>query len=295
MSETTLTKSFSAFAADIKLSHSIFALPFVGTGLLLAEITHVESWQVALIVCCMVSARSFAMGMNRYLDSEIDSENVRTKNRAIPAGRLSRPACLAWSLLFATLFVGFASALSRLAGWLAIPLLMVLSSYSLMKRMTWLTHWYLGGCLGLAPIAAQIALQNRVTWPVGLVGIAVALWTAGFDLLYSLQDTSFDVEKGLHSVPAKLGSRAALGLSILSFIGMLSLLTVAGGMSQVGVWYWSGLWFVAMILIFEHWIVRDAWQAGTSKRISAAFFNANALVSVAFFVCVFIDKIVMHG
>ena len=295
MTEMTLVKSFGAFAADIKLSHSIFALPFVGTGLLMAGVTHIELSQLVLIVLCMVSARSFAMGMNRFLDSDLDSANGRTANRAIPSGRLNRRVCLAWSLAFAGIFVFAATLLSDLAGWLAIPLLVVLSFYSFMKRISWLTHWYLGICLGLAPIAAQIALKGTVTLPVLLTGAAVALWTAGFDLLYSLQDRAFDVERGLHSVPAKFGPKVALGLSIASFVGMVSLLSLAGLYADVGAWYWSGLSFVALILSYEHWLVRDAWQHGVSKNISAAFFNVNALVSVAFFACSFMDKYFFHG
>lgn len=291
----TIGKSFGAFASDIKLSHSIFALPFVGTGLLIANITEIDARQIVLIVISMITARSFAMGMNRFLDSEIDRENTRTLKRAIPSGRLNRKTCLAWSLVFALGFILAAGALSNLAGWLSVPLLIVLSLYSFMKRLSWLTHWYLGMCLGLAPIAAQIALQDTVTLPVTLIGMAVALWTAGFDLLYSLQDTAFDKAKGLHSVPARFGPHAALALSIASFAGMILLLWTAGTLTGAGSWYWSGLWLILVILCFEHWLVRDAWQHGTSKRISAAFFNANAFVSIAFFTCVFIDKFVAHG
>ncbi len=295
MASSSILKSFSAFATDIKISHSIFALPFVGTGLLVANVLGVDLRQIVLIVFCMVTARSFAMGMNRFLDSEIDSDNQRTMNRAIPAGRLNKRTCLAWSLSFATLFVIGAASLSALAGWLAIPLLVILSSYSLMKRVSWLTHWYLGICLGLAPIAAQIAIQGIATLPVILIGCAVAFWTAGFDLLYSLQDRVFDLGKGLHSVPAKFGARITLILSILSFVGMISFLSLAGYLADMGVWYWFGLSIVAAVLVFEHWLVRDAWREGISSRISAAFFNANAVVSIVFFAFVVLDKFASHG
>lgn len=295
MSDMTLSKSFGAFAADIKLSHSIFALPFVGTGLLMAGVNEMELSQLVLIILSMVSARSFAMGMNRYLDSDLDSDNSRTSMRAIPSGRLNRRTCLAWSLAFAVIFIVAANSLSSLAGLLAFPLLIVLSFYSFMKRISWMTHWYLGVCLGLAPIAAQIAIKDTVTLPVLLTGGAVALWTAGFDLLYSLQDRVFDVERGLQSVPAKFGPKAALGLSIASFVGMIVLLSLAGHYATVGRWYWGGLSFVGLILCYEHWLVRDAWHHGVSKNISAAFFNVNALVSVAFFVCAVMDAYFSHA
>lgn len=287
---TTLTRSFAAFAMDIKLSHSVFALPFVGSGLLLAHIAVPTPGQIGLIVCCMISARSFAMGMNRFLDRDIDSTNARTVVRAIPSGRLTAKSCLYWSLAFAALFILFATTLSPLAGFLALPLLLVLGLYSNMKRWTWLTHWYLGICLGLAPLAAQIALTGGVTLPVVCMGIAIAFWTAGFDLLYSLQDRAFDVTHQLKSIPARFGPRFALSLSLMSFAVMIICLSLAGWLAHVGAFYWWGLGGVAGVLVYEHWLVRDAWQAGVSQRINAAFFNANALVSVVFFGFVLMDR-----
>lgn len=284
-------RAFTAFASDIKIAHSIFALPFVGVALLLSDVSWITPGQMALILVCMISARSFAMGMNRFLDHDVDFENPRTAGRAIPSGRLSRANCLRISVAFAVSFIIAAFALSRLAGILSIPMLLVLASYSWMKRLTWLTHWYLGLCLGLAPVAAQIALEGRATIQVLLIGLAVAFWTAGFDLLYALQDREFDLSKKLNSVPAVFGHRATLVASIFSFCLMIICLIFAGFLSDVHGMFYAGIILVSLILFFEHWMVRDAWVNGVSKNINAAFFNANALVSVLFFAFVVIDKV----
>lgn len=286
-----LSRSFRAFAMDIKLSHSVFALPFVATGLIVGDVSFPGLRAMGLILVCMISARSFAMGMNRYLDADIDADNQRTKVRAIPSGEMSKQACLNWSLAFAVVFVISASLLSTLAGLLSVPLLVILAAYSFMKRWTWLTHWYLGVCLGLAPMAAQIALSGEVTLPVALVGVAVTVWTAGFDLLYSLQDRDYDKRNNLHSVPARLGPKAALILSIASFTAMFACLWVVGNLISGGPLFYVGVLSVILILAYEHWLVRDAWTTGCSKNINAAFFTSNAFVSVLFFAFTFLDRL----
>jgi 4-hydroxybenzoate polyprenyltransferase len=272
------------FARDIKLSHSVFALPFVGVALTLTGIDSLSATKLGLIAVSMVLARSFAMGMNRYLDKDIDSGNERTSSRALPAGKVTSRGYLSVTISCGLVFVLTAFQLSRLAGVLSPLLLLILASYSLMKRLSWLTHWYLGGCLGLAPIATEIALFDRISIPVVLVGIAVAFWTAGFDLLYSLQDREFDVKKGLHSVPANFGFRSAIWLSRLSFLVMMLSLSAAGVMSGAGVFWWIGIALVSAILFAEHWLIRGAMNVGTSDKINVAFFNLNAMVSVAFFI-----------
>lgn len=283
-SSNSITRSFRVFANDIKLSHSVFALPFVGVALTLTEVSSVSATRLVEIILCMIFARSFAMGMNRYLDREIDAENGRTVGRAIPSGKLSETAYLLLTAAFGVAFVVTTFSLSTLAGVLALPLLVVLAAYSFMKKLTWLTHWYLGVCLGLAPVASEIALFDRVTLPVAMIGLAVAFWTAGFDLLYSLQDREFDVNKGLHSVPAKLGHRAAIWLSRASFAVMTGILFYVGLITNAGFWWFLGVAVVSGILTWEHWIIRDAMVHGTSNKINVAFFNLNAMVSVLFFV-----------
>lgn len=281
--------SFKHFAADIKIAHSVFALPFAMAAFVVGRIPLPGVQQIALLLVCMVSARSFAMGMNRYLDHKIDALNPRTQVRKIPSGAMTPIQGLAWSLLAATIFLVAATALSPLAGTCALPLLLILMSYSWMKKLSWLTHWYLGICLGLAPVAVEIALTGDVTAPVLLLGAAVAFWTAGFDILYSLQDMGFDRSKGLHSVPGRFGPAASLWLSRLSFVATVALLGAAGHLAGRGLLYAAGVMVVAAILCVEHWLVRDAKADGRSKNINLAFFNLNAFVSVVFFVFAELD------
>lgn len=284
-----LLNALKIFARDIKLSHSIFALPFVGVALTLTGSTELSLAKIFKIVLCMITARSFAMGANRYLDRNLDAANQRTRSRALPSGLVKPERYLAMTLLFGVLFVMFAFSLSTLAGILSPVVLLILAFYSLMKKISWLTHWYLGICLGLAPIASQLALYDEITLPVILIGIAVAFWTAGFDLLYSLQDREFDQSYGLHSAPAKIGHRATIWLSRASFALMVVMLLLAGWFGGAGVWWYSGVMGISLILGAEHWIIREAMISGKSDKINLAFFNLNALVSVLFFAFSLVD------
>ena len=284
VSETrTLTKSFSHFAADIKLAHSVFALPFAASAFVFGDIQLPDIRKIVLLLTCMVTARTTAMGMNRFLDRHLDLSNPRTRMRKIPSGQITAFQGLFWSLCSGVLFVIAAAHLSELAAYLAVPLLMLLVAYSWMKRLTWLTHWYLGFCLGLAPMAVEIALKGRLSLPVFFVGLAVTLWTGGFDILYSLQDMDFDRKLGLRSVPSKFGSSKAITFSRLSFAAMILMLLLAGQSAGRGLLYWIGVFVIGVILTTEHWLVRDAKESGTSPHLGVAFFNLNAWVSVVFF------------
>jgi 4-hydroxybenzoate polyprenyltransferase len=284
-------RSLALFAADIKIAHSVFALPFAASAFVIGALPLPTARQTALLLVCMVCARSFAMGMNRYLDRAIDAENPRTKMRKIPVGALTPSAGLTWSLAAGVAFAVAAAALSPLAGRLSVPLLLVLMTYSFWKRWSWLTHWYLGACLGLAPVAVAIALTGKASVPVLLVALAVCLWTAGFDILYSLQDLDFDRRQELKSVPARFGAARALWLSRASFAGMLGLLGVAGVLAGLGPVYYAGVTVVGAILTYEHVVVRDARHDGRSARINAAFFTANAYVSVVFLAMTCLDRL----
>ncbi len=291
---SVLGRSFTHFAADIKLAHSVFALPFAMSAFIVGHLPLPSTRQLALVILCMVTARSFAMGMNRFLDRAIDGQNPRTKVRKIPSGALSPAQSLGWSLFAAALFVAAAWLLSPLAGKCALPMLVILMSYSFMKKLSWLTHWYLGLCLGLAPIAVSIALSNSVSPAVLLTGAAVALWTAGFDILYSLQDIGFDRANRLHSVPGRFGPASSLWLSRLSFAVMVVVLAVAGQLAGLGWIYDLGVAIVAGILTYEHILVRDARHTGQSKHINVAFFNLNAYVSVVFFIFAELDFLILR-
>lgn len=285
----TLGKSLVHFAADIKIAHSIFALPFAASSFFVGSIPPPTVRQCLLLVICMVLARSTAMGMNRFLDRHIDLSNPRTRARKIPSGQMTAFQSLFWSLVAAVFFVVSASSLSPLAGYLSIPLLMILVAYSWMKRLTWATHWYLGFCLGLAPMAIQVAMSGTLSLPIVLLGTAVMFWTGGFDILYSLQDLEFDKKLGLHSVPSKFGPAGAIWLSRVSFGIMVGLLTIVGEISNRGGLYFAGIFVISAILIVEHWLVRDAKKTGKSALLGVAFFNINAWVSVVFFAFVALD------
>lgn len=293
------TRSFYNFARDIKLLHSAFALPFAASAFLFLDTTELLDAltlrKVILLIGCMIGARSFAMGFNRFADRHIDRVNPRTKVRQIPSGGLAAGHGLMWTIMSGLLLVIGAFLLSPLAGWLSLPLMMVLAGYSFGKHLTLLVHWYLGVCLGFAPVAVQIALVGKPTTSVLLIGTAVAFWTAGFDILYSLQDMVFDRKMGLKSVPARFGTKGALIISRMSFTVMAILLSAAGVMTSRGVLYFSGVAVVSGILAYEHWIVRHTDKSGNSPNINAAFFNWNAAVSIIFFIMALADVLWAGG
>lgn len=272
-----------AFARDIKLAHSVFALPFaLAAAWLVSRQVEVGGQQWLWIVVAMVGARSSAMGFNRIVDRRIDAENPRTRDREIPAGRLSVAAAWGWTLAFTALFIVAAAMLHPLCLKLSPVALAVIWGYSLTKRWTALCHVVLGIGLGLAPVAVWIALTGTVEPAALLLGGAVASWVAGFDVLYSLQDRDFDASRGLHSIPVALGERGALWVS-----GLLHLLTV--GLLGALPWtvplswpYTLGWGLITAVLVYEHAIVRP----GDLSRLDRAFFAANGWISVGFLVAV---------
>lgn len=283
-------KSLSYFAGDIKLSHSIFALPFVFSTLVFIEFDWaLES--LLWILLCMVSARSFAMGMNRYLDRNIDHMNPRTKNRMIPSGKLSPTSSLSWSLCFGGLFILSAFQFNTLTGLLSPLVLLILGSYPLMKHWTALAHFYLGACLGLSPMGASLALTGSIRWEVFLLSLSICLWTGGFDILYALQDQAFDKKHALKSVPAKLGVRGALYVSRLCFALMIALLCGIGHLRQSHLFYFIGVFVVASLLFWEQWIVRDSTEEKISPNINMAFFNINACIGIVYYIFVHMDDV----
>lgn len=268
------------YSKMIKLSHSIFALPFaLSAAVLAASVSMPTWWQIVLIVLCMVTARSCAMGFNRVVDRDIDAKNPRTANREIPSGQISVGAAWAFTIGSGLLFVVF----SGLLGWLTLLLspvaLLVVCGYSLTKRYTALCHFVLGVALALAPTAVWIAITDGYGWTPFVLSVAVGTWVAGFDIIYSLQDETFDAESGLHSVPAALGTRGALWVS-----GMLHVVTAAALASvffvaELSVLYWVGWTVICGVLAYEHWLVRP----DDLSKIGKAFFDLNGYISVLFF------------
>jgi 4-hydroxybenzoate polyprenyltransferase len=267
----------------IAFSHSVFAFPFALLGALLAVLAS-DQWptpgQLGWICVAMVGARSGAMGLNRIIDARLDAENPRTRGRHIPAGRVSRRS--AW-LLVAGSFAAFlvaAGMLNPLCLTLAPAVIALFVLYPYCKRFTSLCHAVLGMCLGAAPVGAWIALRGDVRWPVVLLGGAVLLWVAGFDILYALQDEGHDRQVGLHSLPVRLGTRRALQLArLLHALVLPLLLGVAAGGGLGGI-FLCGVLVTAVLLAWEHCLVR----ADDLSRLNQAFFTMNGLISVLLFV-----------
>ena len=271
------------YSRMIKLSHSIFALPFaLAAAVLAASVTVPTAWQIVLIVLCMVTARSSAMGFNRIIDRRIDAANPRTAGREIPSGQISLGAAWGFTLGSAALFVLF----SGLLGWLTLTLspvaLAVIWGYSLTKRFTALCHLVLGLALALAPTAVWIAITGGYDWPPLVLSVAVGTWVAGFDILYSLQDREYDASVGLRSVPAALGETGAMVVSAGLHVITVGALVALPFLTELGWPYWIGLALISGVLAYEHWIVRP----GDLSRINKAFFDLNGYVSLIFFVFV---------
>ncbi|PLY00003.1 MAG: 4-hydroxybenzoate octaprenyltransferase [Desulfuromonas sp.] len=275
----------------IKFSHTIFAFPFALMGVVLASLASGEApgiGQVFWVCVAMVGARSAAMGLNRLIDAKIDAENPRTEERHIPAGKVS--------FLEALLFILAALVIFFFAAWMLNPLCFKLAPvaigffvlYAYCKRFTHFAHVVLGICLAAAPIGAWVALRGDIGWPVIALGMAVLFWVAGFDIFYALQDYDYDVEKGLHSIPSRLGKeKAFLLVRIFHGLMLLFLLLVMPG-SGLGWIYFFGVLVVAGLLAYEHMLVKP----DDLSRLDAAFFNMNGYISVTIFIFTLIDALV---
>jgi 4-hydroxybenzoate polyprenyltransferase len=264
----------------IKFEHSVFALPFALTGALLA----VRGWptwrQLLWIIVAMVAARSAAMTFNRIADLKFDARNPRTRMRPLITGKLSLRFAVVFTVISCAVFVLAASQLNDLAFKLSPVALVILLGYSYTKRFTWLCHLAIGLCLGLSPIAAWIALRGDLKPGILLLGAAVTLWVAGFDLIYACQDVEFDREEGLASFPGRYGIAAALKGSALLHILMLILLLVVARIEHLGWLAAFGLILVAALLIYEHRLVKPS----DLSRVNAAFFTINGYISILFFI-----------
>jgi 4-hydroxybenzoate polyprenyltransferase len=278
---TTLAR-LGIFAADIKLSHSVFAMPFALLASFLAAGGLPSAVQIALIVLCMVFARTFAMAMNRLLDASIDARNPRTAGRAIPSGALSRSFVVAAIVVGGLAFIVSASGFGWLEGnWLPAILaplaLAFVGAYPLLKRFTRWAHFYLGAALGLAPVCAWIAIAGELSWVPAVLGLAVTLWTGGFDVLYATQDVEIDRRDGLFSLPARLGVARALWLARAAHVLSVACLAGLGVLSpQLGLIWFVAVGLVACVLLIEHRLVRP----DDLSKLNFAFFTLNGMVSL---------------
>jgi len=269
----------------IKFEHSVFALPFALTGALLAwrdanfEIPDLR-YRLMWIVVAMVAARSAAMTFNRLLDADIDSRNQRTANRHLPAGHLSTGFAWGFTTLAIVIFLLASRELGRLCLLLAPLALGILFFYSFSKRFSTYSHLVLGFCLGMAPAAAWIAVRGTLDARILWLTLAVTLWTAGFDIIYSCQDYAFDVAEGLFSIPRRFGIAKALWLARIFHVSMVAALIALVISFHLGVLSFIGILAVAVLLVYEHGLVKP----DDLSRVNAAFFTVNGYVSVLFFI-----------
>jgi 4-hydroxybenzoate polyprenyltransferase len=275
------------FASLVKVEHTIFALPFAYIGALLCIQDIPSAHDLVWITLAMVGARSLAMGLNRLVDAEIDARNPRTASRELPAGILSRAQVFAFCALAFALYLLACFQLDPIVRWLwPIPVIGFVV-YPYLKRFTWLSHLWLGVVDGLAPMGAWVAITGRLPWEAWALGAAVAVWIAGFDLFYSLFDRDFDVAEGLHSVAVRFGVRGAFwGARLLHALTVVLLAAVGLGL-DLGWAYWFGVVAVALLLAYEHSLVRP----GDLRRLDAAFFTVNGLISVVFFAFVLVETL----
>ena len=273
------------FASLVKLEHTVFALPFAYVGMLLAvgEAPRARDW--LWVTVAMVGARTLAMALNRLLDAELDARNPRTATRELPAGTLSRPQVVALCALALGVFLVAVFQLDPVVRWLWPVPVALFVVYPYLKRVTWLCHLWLGASLGLAPVGAWVAVTGELPWQAWALGGAVALWVAGFDFFYSLFDVEHDREHGLHSWAVRFGERGVFTGARLFHLGTLALLALAGAGLDVGVAYWLGVAAVAALLAYEHSLVRP----GDLRRLDAAFFTVNGVISIVFFGFVLAD------
>lgn len=265
----------------VKFSHTIFAMPFALIGFFLAvgRDGYPLRWSLFLLVLgCMVFARSAAMSFNRVLDLSFDRQNPRTAGREIPSGQISYRNGILFSSLNALLFLACAFFINRLCFLLAPLALFIILGYSYTKRFTALCHIFLGLGLSLAPLGAYLAVTGSFSWLPVLFSLLVLTWVAGFDIIYSLQDETFDRSLGLHSLPARWGRGRALRFSALLHAGSVLLILAAGLAGGFDAWYWVGALLFTGLLGYQHWLVKP----DDLSRVNLAFMTTNGVGSLVF-------------
>lgn len=276
---TSFWKSTAVTLEMIKWEHSVFALPFALTGAVLAAGGWPHLRVLGWIIVCMVAARSAAMAFNRLVDRDLDAANPRTAMRALPAGALSATFVGGFVLAGALVFLTAAAMLNRLSLELAPIALLVVLAYSYMKRLTRWSHLVLGLALGIAPAAAWIAVRGSLDARILTLTAAVLLWVGGFDVLYACQDFEHDRSVGLNSVPQAFGLQPSFWIARGMHVGMLLMLVWLIALFGLGKLAIVGVAVVAVLLCYEHSIIspRDM------RRMNAAFFTLNGVISVLFF------------
>ena len=276
------------FLEEIKVEHSVFALPFAVAAAFLAFGGWPDDVDFVWILVAMVSARTLGMAANRLIDAEIDARNPRTANRGLPSGRLRARHVLAWMVVSVALFGASVSQLDELAWYLSPIVLVALIGYPYAKRFTWLAHFALGTVYLIVPPAVWIALTGELDAGAVLMGVGGMFWVSGFDVIYATADIDVDREQGIHSIPAKFGIAGALYAARAFHVVTIASLIAAGMLLDVSFVYYLGVGAAAVLLAYEHSLIspRDL------SRLGAAFFTMNGIIAIVFGTFVVIGTVV---
>ncbi len=278
---------FKDFNELVMFEHSVFSLPFIFIAMIVSADGWFGFWLLLMGILAAVSARNFAMGVNRYADIDIDAKNPRTKERPNVDGRLDSLSILIFSGVNGLIFIIVAYMINSLAFYMSFPILAILGSYSYFKRFSHLAHVVLGISLGLAPIAGVVAVQASIpAWSV-ILSLGVIFWVAGFDLLYSLQDMDFDKQNNLYSIPSHFGSEATLFISVIFHALSVIFWALFAWVAGLGFLAYVAVIISAVMLSYEHHLVRKDFT-----KIDRAFFTINGYLGFAFFIFIILDKIV---
>jgi len=272
---------------DIKIQHTVFALPFALMSAFIASNGVPPSDKLLWILLAMVGARSSAMSFNRIADVDYDRENPRTKERALPKGKIKKSHYLIFLLIAIAIFIFSCFMLNRLALMLSPVAILIVLFYSYTKRFTVFSHFFLGLSLSLAPIGAWVAIREEISIVSIVLGLAVIFWLAGLDIIYSCQDIEFDKSHELFSFPSRLGIVRSLKLSALFHTIMIPLLLSLIFLENLGLFYVNGVVLIAGLLLYEHSIVKP----DDLSRANVAFFNVNGIISIGLMLMTILDII----
>jgi len=272
----------------IKFSHTIFALPFAFVSLILVTNEYDLTFgTVFWVIIAMIGARSASMGFNRYIDSDIDAKNPRTSNREIPSNQISKKNALLFIVLFSGLFILSTYFLNELCFYWSIPTLFALFFYSYTKRFSHYSHFVLGFVIGITPTGAWFAVSGVFNFKPILLSLTLFTYIAGFDILYSCQDEEYDRETGLFSIPVKYGRDKALRISEVTHLITFLLFLSVGLNFGLNIYYYSIALVIGLLLILEHKLI----TSNDLSKIKIAFLYVNSIISVLFFVSVFVGFI----
>ncbi len=272
--------------SDIKIQHTVFALPFAVMSAFLAAEGVPEIEKMIWIVVCMFGARSSAMAFNRIVDARFDSKNPRTRNRALPAGKVSAGSYWVFLVVSSALFVFSAWMLNTLAFYLSPLALAIVFFYSLTKRFTAFSHFWLGLAISVAPVGAWVAIREEISFTSLLLGAAVVFWLIGFDILYACMDVDADRENRLNSIPQRFGIETALKMAFASHgVMVVFLLVLWEPTVLLGWFYLLGVALVTGLLVYEHSLVKK----DDLSKVNMAFFNVNGVISIGLMAFVIVD------